>query len=615
MKEAEESATETVDARAIARQVRWRVAWTLVVGAVAPIVILAAIWIDRTREHYLRHGETVLAESLNERVRDLQEWIASCHATADRIAAAPEILQYAQALEKEADRSAEDLRDSPSGNQLRAALELALLTEDSFESIRFTNRDRDLESAVTTDTPLWDAPEFASGFDEEAISVRGDGGERKIYLRLIREVSEATVPRWFYGELTFIAGFTEVLNERLVSQSETTAFFALATLASTGINPNDYKLVGEISGDPTTGQGIGARWRTPVEATQTFGIANTEWDASPTAAPVIKRYRTHNGAAMVSAWRLIDDPRFQYGPFFVMADMEERSALAGFGADRARIATLAVAAIAVVVIGGVWLARTFSYPLTEIARVASAVSSGTTDARMNPVSGREMARLRTVFNDMLDAVSAQRTNAERRAATQASTGFAAALAREIDARVSSETAELRDFQPLVASLSEFGRPLELDRRAASFREIADQAVAATRDAAKAKDVSVELEDGLLGKSFDVDPNLVARALIALMSNAIEAVRPGGTVVIVGGTDGLWSDRGYIEVLDDGPGFLEEQKARLFDPLFTTHAGRSGMGLPTVKRIVELHGGTVTAKNRLEGGGASVQMGLPAVSKV
>jgi signal transduction histidine kinase len=53
----------------------------------------------------------------------------------------------------------------------------------------------------------------------------------------------------------------------------------------------------------------------------------------------------------------------------------------------------------------------------------------------------------------------------------------------------------------------------------------------------------------------------------------------------------------ITLRDNGPGIPPDVPPSIFEPLFTTKNFGIGVGLPTVRQIVELHGGTIDAENR------------------
>ena len=67
----------------------------------------------------------------------------------------------------------------------------------------------------------------------------------------------------------------------------------------------------------------------------------------------------------------------------------------------------------------------------------------------------------------------------------------------------------------------------------------------------------------------------------------------------------------IRVLDTGPGFSGETLGRLFESFYTTKATGMGIGLPICRSIIEAHGGSISARNRVDGLGAEFEIELPA----
>jgi nitrogen fixation/metabolism regulation signal transduction histidine kinase len=103
-----------------------------------------------------------------------------------------------------------------------------------------------------------------------------------------------------------------------------------------------------------------------------------------------------------------------------------------------------------------------------------------------------------------------------------------------------------------------------------------------------------------------DRKLLLRALRNLMENAIRATATGGRVE-VGVTR---SDESInITVTDSGSGVSDDALGRIFEPYFSTDASGTGLGLPIARRILEEHGGTLTA-HHAEGGGLRVVARLP-----
>jgi nitrogen fixation/metabolism regulation signal transduction histidine kinase len=75
------------------------------------------------------------------------------------------------------------------------------------------------------------------------------------------------------------------------------------------------------------------------------------------------------------------------------------------------------------------------------------------------------------------------------------------------------------------------------------------------------------------------------------------------------TDGV-----RLSVSDNGGGFAEHVKARVFEPYVTTKPKGTGLGLPIVKKIVEEHHGAIRVEN-IRPQGARISITLPAAEKM
>ena len=88
----------------------------------------------------------------------------------------------------------------------------------------------------------------------------------------------------------------------------------------------------------------------------------------------------------------------------------------------------------------------------------------------------------------------------------------------------------------------------------------------------------------------------------LVLNAAQAMNGSGTIDLqVRAT----ADLCEVRVADMGPGLSASVLRTMFEPFFTTKHRGSGLGLPTARRIVEAHGGELTAQNGPDGGAVMV----------
>jgi PAS domain S-box-containing protein len=92
---------------------------------------------------------------------------------------------------------------------------------------------------------------------------------------------------------------------------------------------------------------------------------------------------------------------------------------------------------------------------------------------------------------------------------------------------------------------------------------------------------------------DLDRAKIQQVVLNLLQNAAEAM-PGGGAIIVR-TEAL-PQGARLVVADSGSGIAPEVRERIFDPLYSTKPEGMGLGLSIVRRIVELHRGSIVCES-------------------
>ncbi len=128
-------------------------------------------------------------------------------------------------------------------------------------------------------------------------------------------------------------------------------------------------------------------------------------------------------------------------------------------------------------------------------------------------------------------------------------------------------------------------------------------------------ISVKLLSGTGGLIAAFDQDRLRRALINLLNNASEALVEASEHGELAGPfeievrSRVAGDHLEILVADSGPGIAPDTLSQVFEPLFSTKSGAVGLGLPTVKQIMEQHGGGVEVAS-VQGSGTEVRLWMP-----
>jgi signal transduction histidine kinase len=184
-----------------------------------------------------------------------------------------------------------------------------------------------------------------------------------------------------------------------------------------------------------------------------------------------------------------------------------------------------------------------------------------------------------------------------------------------DAQRSPENAELLDIiksetarlNMIVSDFLAYGRPRSPVFQSVDLHESIDEALRLVgRDDRFAESLTVVRDFIPQAPSVRADPGQLRQVFLNLFLNAVQAMGSHGTLTIeTRRRDGSV----HIVVADTGPGIPADDLPRLFEPFQSRRVGGMGLGLATVRRIIEDHGGRISADSRL-GTGTRILISLP-----
>jgi len=314
---------------------------------------------------------------------------------------------------------------------------------------------------------------------------------------------------------------------------------------------------------------------------------------------------------------------------FLMATVDRRDLEERLARLQRQTIVIGVSALAGALLLGLLLAWSITRPLGELEVATERVASGDMDTMITVNSGGEVGKALGAFNRMteqLNQAQGRLIRAERIAAWR---DIARRIAHEIKnplmpIQTSIETMRkvhqrkhpdfdeifeestvtiLEEVERLKRIVTEFSRFARMPRPNAASLDVEDVVHHVVGlHAGGAVDVTMEVTGAL--NHVRADREQLTQVLVNLVKNGMESARArhgerSGKVDVVLSPEG---DGVHIAVIDNGAGIPEEDKARIFEPYYTTKSGGTGLGLAIVHRIVSDHGGRIDVDDA-EGGGA------------
>lgn len=299
-----------------------------------------------------------------------------------------------------------------------------------------------------------------------------------------------------------------------------------------------------------------------------------------------------------------------------------------FGEFRTFLAVLLILTILLSFIFILISTRHIVRPIKKLTEATRRIADGNHHLKLNVKRRDEIGRLAKDFSIMSDSLA--RTEEKRQefvsnvsheiqSPLTSIQGFSQAL-REDDlpeamrsrylSIIEKESKRLSGLSKQLLTLSSLDRNEEGDRVTVDVSKQLKETVSLTEWQWRNKDIAVELdlEDGeVMG-----DAGLLQQIWMNLITNAIRYSNEAGTIKVR-----LINEKEYVNVfiIDNGVGIAKEHIPHLFERFYKTDKARTrteestGLGLSIVKKIIELHQGTITVESE-PGKGSTFQVRLP-----
>jgi two-component system, sporulation sensor kinase E len=166
--------------------------------------------------------------------------------------------------------------------------------------------------------------------------------------------------------------------------------------------------------------------------------------------------------------------------------------------------------------------------------------------------------------------------------------------------------EVKRLDGIITHFLEAIRPRPPDLAETNAVDVLDEVLRFQAGELKNRGITVEAETQADLPAILADRNQLKQVFFNLITNAMEAMGPGGRLKIKSRAD---DDSVHLMFGDSGVGIRQEDLSRLFEPYHTTKPGGHGLGLMLVQRIMRDHGGQVGIESKA-GVGTVVTLTFP-----
>jgi signal transduction histidine kinase len=187
-----------------------------------------------------------------------------------------------------------------------------------------------------------------------------------------------------------------------------------------------------------------------------------------------------------------------------------------------------------------------------------------------------------------------------------------AAAEEILQRVEKASLELTRIEAILNEVLDFAKPLDLHPRMVRIPEVLESALAVITEDLDKNAITVTRQFSHNLPAIKADEGKLQQVFLSILKNALEAMTPHGHIRLLAAPHKGARGRHEVAITiqNDGAPIPTEHIGKIFEPGFTTKAAGTGLGLASVKKIIEEHRGQISIASGPDQGTAVI-IRLPA----
>jgi len=177
-------------------------------------------------------------------------------------------------------------------------------------------------------------------------------------------------------------------------------------------------------------------------------------------------------------------------------------------------------------------------------------------------------------------------------------------------RVENAMRDMIRMETVLNEILDFAKPVELDRKMCRVQDLLDEAFSLVSTDLRVNRIEVLKKIPARLAQVRWDEAKMQHVFLCIFKNAIEAMSPGGHLRVEVMLTRARKPELQIVIANDGVPIPEELVDKVFEPYFTTKRSGTGLGLATVKKVVEEHQGKIRIASEPDKG-TTVTILMPA----